>query len=136
MVQLKNCLIVVKQQSFTHSLKCNSISCKHIYKTRTMSEIIKLICLVRNDIERQDFLACFAVNANTFYIYLTCSDSVFILLCQSPNQFLNCLKRVETNVPIVFSDVSLTLVLYRYCYRFSTSLYMNQVSVKLQLVDP
>jgi hypothetical protein len=131
MVYLQNYLFVVKQQSFTHSLKCNSISCKQIYKTRTMSEIIKLICLVRNDIERQDFLLCFAAKANKFYIYLKCNDSVFILLCQSTNQFLNCLKRVETNVPIVFSDVTLTLVLYRYCYRFSTSLYMNQVSVKL-----
>ena len=96
-----------------------------------MSENIKLICLVRNGIERQDFMTCFAVNANTFYIYLTCSDSVFILLCQSTNQFQNCLKRVETSVvPIVFSDVSLTLVPFCYCYRFSTSLYMNQVSVK------
>ena len=45
-----------------------------------MSEIIKLICLVRNDIERQDFLACFAAKANKFYIYQKCSDSVFILL--------------------------------------------------------
>jgi hypothetical protein len=71
-----------------------------------MSENIKLICLFRNDIERQDFLACFTANVNTFYISLKCSDSVFILLCQSPNQFLNCLKTVETNVPIVFSDIS------------------------------
>ena len=97
-----------------------------------MSENIKLICLVRNGIERQDFMTCFAVNANSFYIYLTCSDSVFILLCQSTNQFQNCLKRVETSVvPIVFSHDSLTLVLYCYWYRFSTSLYVNQVSVKL-----
>ena len=96
-----------------------------------MSENIKLICLFRNGIERQTFLACFTAQVNTFYIYLKCSDSVLILLCQSPNQFLNCLKTVETNVPIVFSDVSLTLVLNCYCYRFSTSLYMNQVSVKL-----
>ena len=80
-----------------------------------MSENIKLICLFRNGIEIQDFLLCFAANVNTFYIYLKCSDSVFILLCQSTNQFLNCLKTVETNVPIVFSDVSLTLVLYCYC---------------------
>ena len=97
-----------------------------------MSENIKLICLVRSGIERQVVMACFAVNANTFYNYPTCSDSVFILLCQSTNQFQNCLKRVETSVvPIVFSHVSLTLVLYCYCYRFSTSLCMNQVSVKL-----
>ena len=76
-----------------------------------MSEIIKLICLVRNGIKRQTFLACFTVNVNTFYIYMKCSDSVLILLCQSTNQFLNCLKRVETSVvPIVFSDFSLTLV--------------------------
>ena len=97
-----------------------------------MSENIKLICLFRNGIERQTFFTCFAANVNTFYIYLKCSDSVLILLCQSPNQFLNCLKKVEISaVPIVFSDVSLTLVLFCYCYRFSTSLYMNQVSVKL-----
>ena len=96
-----------------------------------MSENIKLICLFRNGIERQTCMACFAANANKCYIYLKCSDSVFILLCQSPNQFLNCLKRVEANVPIVFSDVSLTLVPFGYCYRFSPSLYMNQVSVKL-----
>ena len=76
-----------------------------------MSEIIKLICLVRNDIERQDFLACFAAKANKFYIYQKCSDSVLILLCQSPNQFQNFLKRVETNVPIVFSDVSRSILL-------------------------
>ena len=97
-----------------------------------MSENIKSFSLVRNDIERQTFLACFVANANTFYIYLKCSDSVFIHLCQSTNQFQNCLKRVETSiVPIVFRDVYLTLVLYCYCYRFSTSLYMNQVAVKL-----
>ena len=97
-----------------------------------MSENIKSISHVRNDIERQTFLVCFVVNANTFYIYLACSDSVLILLCQSTNQFQNCLKRVETSiVPIVFSDVSLTLVLFCYSYRFSMSLYMNQVSVKL-----
>ena len=96
-----------------------------------MSVNITFICLFRNGIEIQTFLTCFTANVNTFYIYLKCSDSVLILLCQSTNQFLNCLKRVETNVPIVFSDVSLTLVLFCYCYRFSTSLYMNQISVKL-----
>ena len=96
-----------------------------------MSENIKLICLFRNGIERQVFMTCFTANVNTFYIYLKCSDSVFILLCQSTNQFLNCLKTVETSiVPIVFRDVSLTLVPFCYCYRFSTSLYMNQASVK------
>ena len=57
-----------------------------------MSENIKLISLVRNGIERQVFMTCFAANANTFYIILKCSYSVLILLCQSPNQFLNCLK--------------------------------------------
>ena len=97
-----------------------------------MSEKIKFICLVGSGIERQVFMACFAVNANKFYNYLTCSDSVFFLLCQSTNQFQNCLKRVETSVvPIVLRDVSLTLVPFCYYYRFSTSLYMNQVSVKL-----
>ena len=95
-----------------------------------MSVNITFICLFRNGMERQDFLTCFRANVNTFYFYLKCSDSVFILLC--PNQFLNCLKKVEISIgPIVFSDVSLTLVLFCYCYRFSTSLYMNQVSVKL-----
>jgi hypothetical protein len=71
-----------------------------------MSEKIKLVCLVRNGIERQDFMTCFAVNANTFYIYLICSDSVFILLCQSTNQFQNCLKRVETTSFQLFSVMS------------------------------
>ena len=68
-----------------------------------MSENIKSISLFRNDIERQTFLACFVANANTFYFYLKCSDSILVLLCQSTNQFQNCLKSVETSiVPIVF----------------------------------
>ena len=97
-----------------------------------MSVKITFICLFRKGIEIQAFQTCFTANANTFYIYLKCSDSVLILLCQSTNQFLNCLKKVEISaVPIVFSDVSLTLVLFCYCYRFSTSLYINQASVKL-----
>ena len=51
-----------------------------------MSENIKLICLFRNGIERQTFLACFVVNTNTFVYYS---------------------KTVDTSVgPILFSDVS------------------------------
>ena len=77
-----------------------------------MSVNITFICLFRNGIERQAFLTCFTANANTFYIYLKCSDSVLILLCQSPNQFLNCLKKVEISAFQLFSVMYLLRSFY------------------------
>jgi len=52
---------------------------------------------------------------------------VYPAVSKSPKQLSNCLKIAETSVvPIVFNRVL-------YCYRFLSSLYMNQVLEKFRV---